>query len=245
VLTSEGSGFGAEVGLRAKHVEVHVGHRAGWLRASVLGANDGLVSVAGFMVGVAAGGASGQPLVPTGVAGLIAGAMSMVACEYVSVSSQADNETGDIARAQAELIANPEFEREELTAVYVKRGLTQSLAHDVATQLMTVDALQAHAQNELGITDTMRGKQIQAALSSAAAFAAGAAIPLLTDALTPVPALLFSMSIASGVTLIALGATAAWAGGASLIKGAVRVTFWVLFAMAITAAAGKYFGASA
>jgi vacuolar iron transporter family protein len=230
--------------LRAKHVEIHFGHRVGWLRASVLGANDGLVSVASLMVGVATGGASGQTLMLTGIAGLIAGAMSMAAGEYVSVSSQADSEAGDIAREKAELIANPGFELEELTAVYIKRGLTDSLAHEVAAQLMKVNALRAHTQDELGITNTMQARPMQAALSSAAAFAAGASIPLVTAAVTPVENMLVAMGLATGLTLLALGATAAWAGGASLIKGATRVTFWGLFAMAITAMAGKYFGAS-
>lgn len=230
--------------MRSKHVEAHFGHRVGWLRASVLGANDGLVSVASLMVGVAAGGASGETLMLTGIAGLIAGAMSMAAGEYVSVSSQADSEVGDIAREKTELAADPKSELDELTAVYVKRGLTLLLAHEVAKELTAVNALQAHKQDELGISDAMQAKPMQAALSSAAAFAVGAAIPLLTAAFTPAAAALLTVSIATSVSLIVLGAAAAWVGGASMIKGAIRVTFWGLFALAITGAAGKFFGVS-
>lgn len=180
----------------------------------------------------------------TGIAGLIAGAMSMAAGEYVSVSSQADSEVGDIAREKTELAADPKSELDELTAVYVKRGLTLLLAHEVAKELTAVNALQAHKQDELGISDAMQAKPMQAALSSAAAFAVGAAIPLLTAAFTPAAAALLTVSIATSVSLIVLGAAAAWVGGASMIKGAIRVTFWGLFALAITGAAGKFFGVS-
>jgi vacuolar iron transporter family protein len=231
--------------MRAKHVEVHFGHRIGWLRAAVLGANDGVVSVASLIVGVAAGGAGHEALLLTGIAGLIAGAMSMAAGEYVSVSSQSDTEAADIAREKRELVANPEFELNELTAHYVARGLDQPLARAVAEKLTAVDALGAHQQDELGITNALQARPIQAALSSAAAFSIGAAVPLIASALTPSARLLLTTTIVSVLSLVILGVLSAWAGGASMTKGAMRVTFWGVFAMALTAAAGKFFGASA
>ncbi len=230
--------------MRAKHNEVHFGHRVGWLRAAVLGANDGVVSVASLIVGVAAGGASREVLLLTGVAGLIAGAMSMAAGEYVSVSSQSDTETADIARETAELKANPEFELNELTAYYVKRGLDPALAKTVAQKLTSVDALKAHTHDELGITEALQARPIQAALSSAAAFSLGAAIPLIASSLSTALAQQVTTVIVTVLSLLALGIVSAWAGGASMIRGAVRVTFWGVFAMALTAAAGRFFGAS-
>jgi vacuolar iron transporter family protein len=228
--------------MRAKHVEVHFGHRVGWLRAAVLGANDGVVSVASLIVGVAAGGASNQTLLLTGVAGLIAGAMSMAAGEYVSVSSQADTEAADIAREKVELAANPQFELAELTKHYVERGLDDSLAKAVAEKLMSIDALKAHTRDELGITDALQARPIQAAASSAAAFSIGAAIPLVAAMFAKPPVVVLTTTIVTIVSLLLLGVLSAWAGGASILKGAVRVTFWGIFAMSLTAAAGKFFG---
>lgn len=230
--------------MRAKHIEVHYGHRIGWLRAAVLGANDGVVSVASLIAGVAAGGATRETVLLTGIAGLIAGAMSMAAGEYVSVSSQSDTEAADIAREKSELATNPEFELNELAAHYVARGLDNTLARAVATQLMAVDALKAHTQDELGITETLQARPVQAAFASAAAFSAGAAIPLAVSALAPASALLPATVAVTIASLMGLGALSAWAGGASMAKGMARVTFWGVFAMALTAAVGKLFGAA-
>jgi vacuolar iron transporter family protein len=230
--------------MRAKHIEVHYGHRVGWLRAAVLGANDGVVSVASLIVGVAAGGAASQTLFLTGVDGLIAGAMSMAACEYVSVSSQADTEAADIAREKGELAANPDFELKELTKHYVERGLDDALARSVAEKLTSVDALKAHTRNELGITEALQARPIQAAASSAAAFSIGAAIPLLAAMFAKTSAVTLTTTLVTVIALVLLGVLSAWAGGASKLKGAVRVTFWGVFAMSLTAVAGKFFGAS-
>jgi vacuolar iron transporter family protein len=230
--------------MRAKHLEVHYGHRVGWLRAAVLGANDGVVSVASLIVGVAAGGATGKVLLLTGVAGLIAGAMSMAAGEYVSVSSQSDTEAADIAREKGELAANPEFELIELTKHYEDRGLDQALAKSVAEKLMSVDALKAHTRDELGITELLQARPIQAAAASAAAFTIGAGIPLLAAALAKTSAVALTVIVVTVIALVLLGVLSAWAGGASKLKSAVRVTFWGAFAMSVTAAAGKFFGAS-
>ncbi len=230
--------------MRAKHVEVHYGHRVGWLRAAVLGANDGVVSVASLIVGVAAGGATHQALLLIGIAGLIAGAMSMAAGEYVSVSSQSDTEAADIAREKRELAANPEFELAELTNHYVARGLDRELAKTVAEKLTSVDALSAHTRDELGITDALQARPIQAAISSAAAFAIGAAVPLLAAMLSKPSIIVATTVMVTIVSLVLLGVLSAWAGGASKLKGAVRVTFWGIFAMSLTAAAGKFFGVS-
>jgi vacuolar iron transporter family protein len=230
--------------MRAKHIELHYGHRVGWLRAAVLGANDGVVSVASLIVGVASGGAEGKTLLLTGVAGLIAGAMSMAAGEYVSVSSQSDTEAADIAREKGELATNPELEMMELTKHYVERGLDDLLAKSVAEKLMSVDALKAHTRDELGITEALQARPIQAAASSAAAFSIGAAIPLLAAMSATASAVSLTPTLVSVVALVFLGVSSAWAGGASKLKGAVRVTFWGIFAMALTAVAGKFFGAS-
>jgi vacuolar iron transporter family protein len=209
----------------------------------VLGANDGIVSTASLMVGVAAASASQSSILLTGVAGLVAGAMSMAAGEYVSVHSQADTEAADIARETAELRKDPEAEHRELAGIYVKRGLDAALATQVAVQLMKHDAIGAHARDELGISETMNARPIQAALSSAASFAAGAALPLAVTAVVPPTSLIAWVTGMSLAFLAVLGAMAARAGGAPIVAGAWRVTFWGALAMGITAGVGKLFGA--
>lgn len=224
------------------HRERHFTERIGWLRAAVLGANDGIVSTASLVVGVAAAQASPQDVLVAGVAGLVAGAMSMAAGEYVSVSSQADTERADIERERGELATDEAFEREELTQIYVDRGLEPALARQVAEQLMARDALGAHARDELGLSPAVSARPIQAALASAVTFAAGAAMPLLTVLLAPTASLVPIVAVASLVCLALLGGLAASAGGASALIGAVRVTFWGALAMALTAGAGALFG---
>jgi len=226
-----------------RHIERHRTDRIGWLRAAVLGANDGIVSTASLMVGVAAASASQSSILLTGVAGLVAGAMSMAAGEYVSVHSQADTEKADLARETAEINKDPDAEHRELAGIYVKRGLDAELAKQVAIQLMKQDAIGAHARDELGISETMNARPIQAALSSAASFAAGAALPLAVTALVPTTALIAWVTGTSLVFLALLGAMAARAGGANMLTGAWRVTFWGALAMGITAGVGKMFGA--
>ena len=226
-----------------RHVERHRTDRIGWLRASVLGANDGIVSTASLMVGVTAASASQSNILLVGIAGLVAGAMSMAAGEYVSVHSQADTEKADLAREQAELSKDPDAEQRELAGIYVERGLDAALAKQVAAQLMRHDALGAHARDELGISGTMNARPIQAALSSAASFAAGAALPLAVTAFAPAATLIGWVTATSLVFLALLGAMAARAGGANMLVGAWRVTFWGALAMAITASVGKLFGA--
>jgi VIT1/CCC1 family predicted Fe2+/Mn2+ transporter len=228
-----------------RHVERHRTHRVGWLRAAVLGANDGIVSTASLVLGVAAAGASSQGILVAGVAGLVAGAMSMAAGEYVSVSSQADAERADLDKERKELAANPEHEHAELTAIYVKRGLDAALASDVATQLMQHDAIGAHARDELGISEILAARPVQAALASAGTFAVGAVLPLLVVLLFPVSALLWAVSGSSLLFLALLGSLAAHAGGASVITAAARVTFWSALAMAVTAGVGALFGVAA
>jgi len=228
-----------------RHAERHRTHRIGWLRAAVLGANDGIVSTASLVVGVAAAGADSQGILVAGVAGLVAGAMSMAAGEYVSVSSQADTERADLAREREELAANPEEEHAELTAIYVRRGLDAALASDVATQLTQHDALGAHARDELGISDTLAARPVQAAFASAGTFAVGAVLPLLVVVLVPVSALLWAVSGSSLLFLALLGSLSARAGGAPLIVAALRVTFWGALAMALTAGVGALFGVAA
>ena len=228
-----------------RHLERHRTERIGWLRAAVLGANDGIVSTASLMVGVAAASASHGSVLMTGVAGLVAGAMSMAAGEYVSVHSQADTESADLAREQAELETDPAAEHRELTAIYVGRGLKPELAQQVAEQLMASDALGTHARDELGISTTLSAKPVQAALASAASFAAGAALPLGVTLLAPERGLIFWVSGTSLVFLALLGVLAARAGGANAVTGAWRVTFWGALAMAITAGVGALFGAVA
>ena len=231
---------------RTTHPERHRTDRIGWLRAAVLGANDGIVSIASLVVGVAAAGASQHNILVTGVAGLVAGAMSMAAGEYVSVHSQADTEKADLSREQAELQTDPAAERRELAAIYVARGLQPPLAQQVAEQLMTHDALGAHARDELGISETMSARPVQAALTSAASFAVGAALPLAVTALVPAlvssQRLIASVAGASLVFLAVLGYISARAGGADVLTGAWRVTLWGALAMAITAGAGALFG---
>ena len=224
------------------HIEAHVINRIGWLRASILGANDGIVSTASLIAGVAAAGASQSNILVTGIAGLVAGAMSMAAGEYVSVSSQGDAEKADVARETAELETQPEFEREELIGIYEKRGLDRDLAEKVADKLMASNALEAHLRDELGLTSEMSARPIQAALASAAAFAAGAALPLILVPLFPGPSLTWIVSGASLLFLAILGVVGAKAGGAPVGKGVLRVTFWGAVAMAATAAIGSLFG---
>lgn len=224
------------------HIEAHVIDRIGWLRASILGANDGIVSTASLIAGVAAAGAAQSSILVTGIAGLVAGAMSMAAGEYVSVSSQGDAEKADIARETKELETQPEFEREELIGIYEKRGLDRDLAEKVTDKLMAGNALEAHLRDELGLTSEMSARPIQAALASAAAFAAGAALPLALVPLFPGPSLTWIVSGASLLFLAILGVVGAKAGGAPIGKGVLRVTFWGAVAMAATAAIGSLFG---
>lgn len=228
---------------RIPHSERHRSNRIGWLRAAVLGANDGIVSTASLMVGVAAASAGRSELIVAGVAGLVAGAMSMAAGEYVSVSSQFDTEQADLARERLELAAHPAHERQELAAIYVGRGLTPELAAQVAQQLMQHDALGAHARDELGLSDIASARPVQAALTSAATFSIGAALPLLTALLSPAQQLVPLMAGTSLVFLTVLGALAARTGGAPVLQASVRVAFWGALAMGITAGAGKLFGA--
>ncbi len=228
-----------------RHSERHRTQRTGWLRAAVLGANDGIVSTASLVLGVAAAGAGTRAIVVAGVAGLVAGAMSMAAGEYVSVSSQADTERADLARESRELAANSAQEREELALIYVHRGLDRALASQVATQLMAHDALGAHARDELGISDTLTAKPVQAAMASAGTFAVGAALPLLVVLVVPDAALLWALAGSSLFFLALLGLVAARAGGAPAVPSVLRVSFWGALAMGLTAAVGALFGASA
>ncbi len=225
------------------HTERHAVARIGWLRAAVLGANDGIVSTASLIVGVAAAAAAQSDILLAGTAGLVAGAMSMAAGEYVSVSSQSDTEKADLARESQELKDDPAFEREELANIYVKRGLEPKLAAQVADQLMAKDALGAHARDELQISDLTAARPIQAALTSAAAFSVGAALPLGTILLVPLDALVPAVTIASLTFLVVLGAVGARAGGAPMPVAIFRVTFWGAIAMALTAGIGRLFGA--
>jgi len=223
------------------HVEHHRSHRTGWLRAAVLGANDGIVSTASLLLGVASAQASRGSVVLAGVAGLVAGAMSMAAGEYISVSSQKDTELADLALEREGLASDEEAEREELAEIYVARGLEPGLAREVAEQLMAHDALGAHARDELGISETLRARPSQAALSSAASFAAGAVIPLVVVLLSPQDRAIPATAAASLVALGLLGAAAARAGGANMVAGAARVLFWSALAMAVTAGVGALF----
>jgi VIT1/CCC1 family predicted Fe2+/Mn2+ transporter len=222
--------------------ERHRTGRIGWLRAAVLGANDGIVSTASLIVGVAAANAVREDVLVAGIAGLVAGAMSMAAGEYVSVSSQADTEQAELARERKELETDGEFELEELVAIYTARGVELPLAKQVAQQLMSHDALAAHARDELGISEIMSARPVQAALASAAAFAVGAALPLITVLLVPDAVLVAAVSGTSLVFLALLGVLAAWAGGAPILKSTIRVTFWGALAMVLTALVGSLFG---
>ena len=226
-----------------RHREFHRTDRIGWLRAAVLGANDGIVSTASLVVGVAAAHSSRGSIVVAGVAGLVAGAMSMAAGEYVSVHSQADTEGADLTRERAELESDPAAERRELSAIYVGRGLEPGLASQVAEQLMAHDALGAHARDELGISAALTARPVQAALASAASFAVGAALPLAVTLLAPAHVLMPWVSGTSLIFLALLGTVAARVGGASVATGALRVTFWGALAMAITAGVGALFAA--
>ncbi|SDM76547.1 Predicted Fe2+/Mn2+ transporter, VIT1/CCC1 family [Methylobacterium phyllostachyos] len=228
--------------MRLVHVERHLIDRIGWLRAAVLGANDGLVSTASLIVGVAASAAGAGEVLVAGCAGLVAGAMSMAAGEYVSVSSQADTEHADLARERAELQADPKAEQEELARIYVERGLDDALALQVAEQLMARDALGAHARDELGISEVTSARPVQAALTSAATFSAGAALPLLVAVLSPGAIAVATVSGTSLVFLAGLGALGARAGGAPLFRATARVTFWGALAMAATAGIGSLVG---
>ena len=226
------------------HPESHLVSRIGWLRAAVLGANDGIVSTASLIVGVAAASAASSEILVAGVAGLVAGAMSMAAGEYVSVSSQSDTERADLARERAELASQPDFERDELAQIYVKRGLEPKLAQKVADQLMAKDALGAHARDELGISEVTAARPVQTALTSAATFAIGAAMPLLMVVVAPPSAIVPIVSLASLAFLALLGAVGARAGGADVTMATLRVTFWGAMAMALTAGIGALVGAT-
>jgi VIT1/CCC1 family predicted Fe2+/Mn2+ transporter len=228
-----------------RHSEFHRSHRIGWLRAAVLGANDGIVSTASLIIGVAAAQASPDIILLTGVAGLVAGAMSMAAGEYVSVSSQSDTETADLAKERLELETDQENELKELTGIYVGRGLTPDLANKVAVQLTAHDALGAHARDELGINEMMNARPVQAALASALSFAVGAALPLLIAYIAPSANTVLYVAVMSLIFLAALGGLAAKAGGANMWKGASRVAFWGVLAMVATAGVGSLFGIAA
>lgn len=225
-----------------RHRESHRTERVGWLRAAVLGANDGIVSTASLIIGVASAHAGRSSVLVAGVAGLVAGAMSMAAGEYVSVSSQADTERADLERERQELATDPAGEHAELVKIYESRGMDRSLAEQVATELMRRDALAVHAREELGITETLRARPLQAALASAASFAMGAAVPLVTGVLSPASHLSVIVAGASLVLLALLGGLAARVGGARVWVGAARVTLWSALAMALTATAGALFG---
>jgi VIT1/CCC1 family predicted Fe2+/Mn2+ transporter len=224
------------------HPEAHYVHRIGWLRAAVLGANDGIVSVASVLVGVASAGSAHPVVMLAGLAALVAGAMSMAAGEYVSVSSQSDTEHADLAREQAELDNNWDLELEELAAIYVNRGLDPQLAHQVARQLMEKDALGAHIRDELGITEVSTSNPTQAAAASGFSFVLGAALPQLAAFLTRDSAIVPAVAVVSLIVMAILGALGAWTGGAPLWKGALRVTFWGALAMLVTSGVGALFG---
>jgi len=226
------------------HRERHRSERIGWLRAAVLGANDGIVSTASLVVGVAAADTARQNVMIAGMAGLVAGALSMAAGEYVSVSSQADTEQADLARERHELATQPQAEEDELAGIYERRGLDRDLARSVARQLMAKGALAAHARDELGLTEELAARPLQAALASAATFAVGAGVPVLTILLAPAGALVLVVALVSLVCLVALGAIAARVGGAPVLIGAARVTMWGVLAMLATALVGRLFGAA-
>ncbi len=226
---------------RERHRTAHIG----WLRAGVLGANDGLISTSSLVVGVASARVGPEALLLTALAGLVAGALSMAAGEYVSVSSQADTERADLARERRELADQPGAEHAELVAIYVQRGLSPALAAEVATQLMAHDALGTHARDELGLSELTLARPLQAALASAASFAAGALLPLVVVLLTPEASIVPATIVGSLLLLAALGALAARLGGAPLLRGTLRVTFWGAVAMGVTAVVGRFFGAPA
>jgi VIT1/CCC1 family predicted Fe2+/Mn2+ transporter len=222
----------------------HYVHRTGWLRAAVLGANDGIVSVSSLILGVAAATPDTGPVMVAGVAGLVAGAMSMAAGEFISVSSQADSEAADIRREQQALVDTPEHELEELAAIYEARGLSPATALTVARELSAKDALTAHVRDELGMSEHLAARPLQAAMASGATFSVAAAVPLVAAWLAPAGAMVTAVLVTSVVTLAILGALGAWAGGAPLLRGTLRVVGWGVFAMAVTAAIGALFGVS-
>lgn len=228
--------------LHPPHPEAHRIQRIGWLRAAVLGANDGIVSTASLVVGVAAAGADRQNVLIAGIAGLVAGAMSMAAGEYVSVSSQADTEAADLARERRELAENPEYERSELQAIYEQRGLDANLAARVAEQLTARDALAAHARDELGLSDSQGARPVQAALASAGSFAVGASLPLAAAIMVPNGTVIVGVAAASLLLLALLGGLASYAGGAPIMRGSLRVAFWGLLAMGLTIGVGRLVG---
>ncbi len=226
------------------HREFHKSDRIGWIRAAVLGANDGVISVSSLMIGIAASGAAQNSIMTTGIAGLAAGAMAMAAGEYVSVQSQADTQRADLEKEKHELLTEPDRELAELATIYMNRGLDQPLAQKVAERLTAHDALTAHARDELGITEDLIARPIEAAVASALSFALGAIVPILAASFAPSGIVAPFCFVVALIALIVLGATAAYAGGASIVKGAMRVTFWGVLAMTVTALAGKYFGAA-
>ena len=227
---------------RLSHSEIHMVHRIGWLRAAVLGANDGILSTSSLLVGVAAAGTGRTEVLVAGLAGLVAGAMSMAAGEYVSVSSQTDAENADLAKERKELAEMPEAELEELTRIYQERGLTRDLAQQVAAQLTAQDALGAHARDELGISETVTSHPVQAAVVSALTFAAGAVVPLIVALLAPPAQIVAFVVVATLLALAVLGGLGATAGGAGVLRGAMRVTLWGVLAMGATAVVGTLFG---
>ncbi len=229
-------------GIAMSPIEQHRMHRSGWLRAAVLGANDGIVSTASLVLGVAAAGVSSRSILLAGIAGLAAGAMSMAASEYVSVSSQSDTEHADLEREREELADDPVQEQAEMAAIYVARGLDPALADQVAAQLMARDALGAHARDELGISPATTAHPVVTGMASAATFSIGAALPLLVVVLAPQSIVMWAVALSSLVFLASLGALAANVGGASMLTAAVRITFWGTFAMALTAGVGSLFG---
>lgn len=227
---------------RLSHSEIHMVHRIGWLRAAVLGANDGILSTSSLVVGVAAAGTGRTEVLVAGLAGLVAGAMSMAAGEYVSVSSQTDAENADLAKERKELAEMPEAELEELTRIYRERGLTHELAQQVAVQLTAHDALGAHARDELGISETVTSHPVQAAVVSALTFAAGAVVPLIVAMLAPPAQIVVFVVVATLLALAVLGGLGASAGGAGILRGAMRVMLWGILAMGATAIVGTLFG---
>ncbi len=224
------------------HSEFHKSDRIGWLRAAVLGANDGIISVTSLVVGVAASGATEASVLLAGLAGTVAGAISMAAGEYISVQSQADTEAADIEKERNELIIQPEHELEELTAIYVGRGLDVTLAKQVAEKLMATDALGAHVRDELGLSGTLRARPLQASIASAASFTLGALVPMATVFFVPADWVTKISSVVAVLTLFILGVAAAHLGGAALMKGGMRVAFWGVVAIGLTALVGKFFG---
>lgn len=230
---------------RLKHTEKHRTEHIGWLRAAVLGANDGLVSTASLIVGVASAGSDPKAVLVAGVAGMVAGAASMAAGEYVSVKSQAETEAADTARETAELRDQPDEELEELTQIYQQRGLDRALAEQVAAQLMQHNALEAHLRDELGITEALKARPVQAAMASAVAFAVGALLPILVVLLAPAASVVWAVGAATVVFLAVLGGLAAHTGGAPVLAGTLRVTFWGVLALVLTSVVGRLFGVSA